>query len=229
MPPARTTYHNVIVYSNDDCPVLRMATHACVVCGHGRRATSYTCSLPLFCRRPVAPPALCPRQVERRSEKNVVDLLTELNENNKALVKEQRGLKDNSKAQVEALNTGFAHIAALLAASANDTKKAQAMQSGAGTKTETGGVAFNPFTASVSALGGDKLRITFPKTAELIADAEVEMYQCKFTYLKNGKLDAKQVTCVDMHTRTCSAPVLCRLRCAVPSCAPFIGLPRPRA
>ena len=144
------------------------------------------------------------RQVERRSEKNVVDLLTELNENNKEL-------KDNFEAQVKALNTGFEgqvkalnmvgsnlntgfnRIATLLAASANDTKRFQAMQSGAGTKTETGGVAFNPFTASVSALGGDKLRVTFPKNAELIADAKVEMYQCQFTYWKDGKLDAKKV------------------------------------
>ena len=133
------------------------------------------------------------RQVERRSEKNVVDLLTELNEDNK-------GNKALLEGQVKALNTvasnlntGFNRIATLLAASANDTKRSQAMQSGAGTKTETGGVAFNPFTASVSALGGDKLRVTFPKTAELIADAKVEMYQCKFTFLKDGKLDTKQV------------------------------------
>ena len=140
------------------------------------------------------------RQVERRSEKNVVDLLTELNENNKAMGKKQDvqtealkgALDDGFKAQAEALDNGFSRIATLLAASANATVKAQAMQSGAGTTTETGGVAFNPFTASVSALGGDKLRITFPKTAELIADAEVEMYQCKFTYLKDGKLDAKK-------------------------------------
>ena len=145
----------------------------------------------------------------------MVDLLTELNENNKAMVTEVR---DNSKAQVEALkgqqtalegqkkslDDGFDRIATLLAASANATVKAQAMQSGAGTKTETGGVAFNPFTASVSALGGDKLRVTFPKTAELIADAKVEMYQCKFTFLKDGKLDTKQVrACVHAHVHVC--------------------------
>ena len=136
----------------------------------------------------------------------MVDLLTELNENNKAIVKTQneqvealKGLEDNSKAQTKALEGGFkaqaevlGSIASLLAASTNATVKAQAMQSGAGTKTETGGVSFNPFTASVSALGGDQLRVTFPKTAELIADAKVEMYQCKFTYLKNGKLDANK-------------------------------------
>ena len=132
------------------------------------------------------------RQVERKSEKNVVDLLTELNEDNK-------GNKALLEGQVKALNTvasnlnaGFNRIATLLAASANDTKRFQAVQSGAGTKTETGGVAFNPFTASVSALGGDMLRVTFPKNAELIADAKVKMYQCKFTHLKDGKLDAKQ-------------------------------------
>ena len=139
--------------------------------------------------------------MERRAEGNVVDLLSELNENNKAMVKEQQDLNANSKAQVaaldkqaEALAEGFSGIVTLLASSANDTKKAQAMQSGAGTKAETGGVAFNPFTASVSALGGDKLRVTFPKTAELIADPKVQMYQCKFTFLKSGKLDPKKVT-----------------------------------
>ena len=150
--------------------------------------------------------------MKRRAEGNVVDLLSELNENNKAMVKEQQDLNANSKAQVAALdkNTealdkgfkaqaaalaeGFSGIVTLLASSANDTKKAQAMQSGAGTKAETGGVAFNPFTASVSALGGDKLRVTFPKTAELIADPKVQMYQCKFTFLKSGKLDPKKVT-----------------------------------
>jgi len=133
--------------------------------------------------------------VDRRSEKNVVDLLTELNENNKVMVKTQTVQTEELKGQRKALEG----IATLLAASANDTKisqakqsKAQALQSGAGTKTETGGVAFNPFTASVSALGGDKLRVTFPKAAELIADDRVQMYQCKFTYLKNGKLDANK-------------------------------------
>ena len=129
----------------------------------------------------------------------MVDLLTELNENNKAMAKTQdvqtEVLKGQQKAlegQKKSLDDGFDRIATLLAASANATVKAQALQSGAGTKTETGGVSFNPFTASVSALGGDKLRVTFPKTAELIADDRVQMYQCKFTMLKNGKLDAKK-------------------------------------
>ena len=45
-----------------------------------------------------------------------------------------------------------------------------------GSKTETGGAAFDPFEASVSALGGDTLRVTFPKTAELIADPNVKMH-----------------------------------------------------
>ena len=148
----------------------------------------------------------------------MVDLLTELNENNKAMVKTQNELKDNSKAQtkalegqVKSLDAGFNRIATLLTVSANATVKAQAMQSGAGTQTETGGVAFNPFTASVSALGGDRLRVTFPKNAELIADAEVEMYQCKFTYLKNGKLDTKKVSmhvCVHVeHDCVCAVRV----------------------
>ena len=50
--------------------------------------------------------------MERRAEGNVVDLLTEL--------------KAGSKANTDALNQGFSRIASLLAASANDTKKAQA-------------------------------------------------------------------------------------------------------
>ena len=136
--------------------------------------------------------------MKRRAEGNVVDLLSELNENNKDLNANSKAqvvaLDKGFKAQAEALAEGFSSIVNLLASSANDTKKAQAMQSGAGTKAETGGVAFNPFTASVSALGGDKLRVTFPKTAELIADPKVQMYQCKFTFLKSGKLDPKQVT-----------------------------------
>ena len=134
---------------------------------------------------------------------NVVDLLNELKVRTEASSKAQVASLDKG---FKALNQGFDRIASLLATSANDTKKAQAQaavtqakQSGEGTKTETGGVAFNPFTASMSALGGDRLRVTFPKNAELIADAEVEMYQCKFTYLKNGKLDAKQVS---MHVCT---------------------------
>ena len=51
-------------------------------------------------------------QVERRSEGNVVDLLNEL--------------KEGSTANTDALNQGFSLIASLLAAAANDTKKAQA-------------------------------------------------------------------------------------------------------
>ena len=61
--------------------------------------------------------------VERRAEKNVVGLLTELNENNVAIVKEQKELREEL---VKALNTGFAGITTMLAASANDTRKAQA-------------------------------------------------------------------------------------------------------
>ena len=134
--------------------------------------------------------------MERRSEGNVVDLLNELKASTEASSKAQVASLDKN---TDALNQGFDRIASLMATAANDTKKAQAQaaamqakQSGEGTKTETGGVAFNPFTASVSALGGDRLRVTFPKAAELIADAKVEMYQCKFTHLKNGKLDAKK-------------------------------------
>jgi len=52
------------------------------------------------------------QQVERRSEGNVVDLLNEL--------------KEGSTANTDALNQGFSLIASLLAAAANDTKKAQA-------------------------------------------------------------------------------------------------------
>ena len=151
--------------------------------------------------------------MERRSEKNVVDLLTELKDSfnklalsNEGQVKALDTVGSNLNTGFANLNTGFNRIATLLAASANATKKFQAVQSGAGTQTETGGVAFNPFTASVSALGGDKLRVTFPKNAELIADKEVEMYQCKFTMLKDGKLNAKQVNmrarvCVPVHAR----------------------------
>ena len=34
--------------------------------------------------------------------------------------------------------------------------------------------------------------MTFPKGAELIADPNVKMYQCKFTYLKDKKLDTSK-------------------------------------
>ena len=46
---------------------------------------------------------------------------------------------------------------------------------GSGTAKKTAGAGFNPFEASVGALGGDSLRITFPKGAELIADPNVKM------------------------------------------------------
>ena len=129
-----------------------------------------------------------------------------------------------------------------------DASDAARQNAGGGTPTKTAGASFNPFTASVGALGGETLRVTFPKGAststavkllteqlwnkfldrvslttlppprgrewgeangthlpsrpfhqtnkrfsagaELIADRSVKMYQCKFTYLKDKKLDA---------------------------------------
>ena len=104
-------------------------------------------------------------------------MLEELTDTNKAVVGELKGFKE-----------AFVKAEAARA----EAEKKKAATSGAGTTTKTGGVAFNPFKASVGALGGDLLRITFPKDAELIADANVKMYQCKFTYLKDKKLDEKK-------------------------------------
>lgn len=157
-------------------------------------------------------------EVERRAEKNFADLLEE----NNAVLTE---LKVTNKAHVEALNQGFAMVGALLQAQANESvkanaqvqefQKAQISQSGGGSKTETGGPAFNPMTATVSSLGGDKLRVIFPKAAELVADPKVQVYQCKFTYLKGGKLDASK----SKTTEAVSADTERTFSCTVPAWA----------
>jgi len=104
------------------------------------------------------------------STKTVAELLDELTKTGKS-----------TDAGMTAL---VAHVKRL--ADAADAEKTSA---GSGTPTKAAGAAFNPFTASFSSLGGDRLRVTFPKGAELIADPSVKMYQCKFTYLKDKKLD----------------------------------------
>ena len=135
-------------------------------------------------------------QVERRSTKNVADLLEELISTNKAVVAEHKG----SRAELKELTSTNKEVVAELKGFKDAFVKAESgraeaekKKTGAGTTTKTAGAAFNPFKASVGALGGDLLRITFPKDAALIADANVKMYQCKFTYLKNKKLDEKRI------------------------------------
>ena len=44
-----------------------------------------------------------------------------------------------------------------------DAAEAEKKNAGGGTPTKAAGAAFNPFTASVGALGGDEIRVTFPK------------------------------------------------------------------
>jgi len=123
--------------------------------------------------------------VQRRSEKNVADLLAELivNEKNTKdaidtniadLVKESAEANKNSKAQSAELLKAMAEIA-----------KASSASEAEGDKDKATGAAWYPLKGAkkMSDLGGDVLRINFPVGRELIADDRVKIYQCKFTLL----------------------------------------------
>jgi len=130
-------------------------------------------------------------EVERRAAKTAQDILVE----NQAVLAELKEAATSQLALMAAANS-------LMEAANNKTDRAfaeakeiqakQAAANGGGDATSTGGPAFNPFKATVSSLGGDHLRVMFPKGAELIASPNSKVYQCKFTYLKNGKLDTTQ-------------------------------------
>jgi len=149
------------------------------------------------------------RSVNRRSTNNtksVTDLLEELTSQGKASLEVNVAFNAAIVAQVKRLA---------------DAADAEKTSTGGGTPTKAAGAAFNPFAASFSSLGGDTLRVTFPKGAELIADPRVKMYQCKFTYIKDKKLDTTK-------TRTSAAVAAETERtfsCVVPAWADKSNMP----
>lgn len=108
--------------------------------------------------------------VERRArtaDANVADLVQELVETSNDLV-----------SAVQMLYT-------------NDTEAMAAQLEGDGTKDKATGLPWNPIQKPerpISDAGGDYIRVVFP-TDRLVADDRVKMYQCKFTLIKDGKLD----------------------------------------
>jgi len=150
------------------------------------------------------------RNVERRSTNNtktVTDLLDELTTTSKATLEAGRATLEAGKATLDVQKSIVVQVKRLA-----DAADAEKTSKGGGTSTKAAGAAFNPFAASFSSLGGDTLRVTFPKGAELIADPRVKMYACKFTYIKDKKLDTTKtrtsaaVAAETERTFSCVAP-----------------------